>query len=55
MEVGSELGGGFQRLSYQTEQPPISLRNKHDIERYKAALQTQVPLVTPGGGAQRLV
>lgn len=51
VEVGSDLGGGLQRLGYQTEQSPVSLSNKKDIERYKTALQTQVPLVKLGGGA----
>jgi quercetin dioxygenase-like cupin family protein len=51
VEVGSDLGGGLQRLVYQTEQPPVSLSSKNDLERYKTALQTQVPLITPGGGA----
>lgn len=51
VEVGSELGGGLQRLGYQTEQSPVSLSSNKDLERYKNALQTQVPLVTPGGGA----
>ncbi|KAJ5772591.1 hypothetical protein N7520_003120 [Penicillium odoratum] len=51
LEVGSELGGGFQRLGYQTEQSPVSLNGKRDIELYKTAMQTQVPLFIPGGGA----
>ena len=45
------LGGGLQRLGYQTEQSPVSLSSNNDLERYKTALHTQVPLVTPGGGA----
>lgn len=49
VEVGSNLGGGFQRLGYQTEQPPVSL--KKDLEVYKSALQTKAPLFVPGGGA----
>jgi quercetin dioxygenase-like cupin family protein len=51
VDVGSNLGGGFQRLGYQTEQPPVSLSSKKDLELYKSALQTQAPLFTPGGGA----
>lgn len=51
VEVYNDLGSGLQRLGYQTEQSPVSLGSKDDIERYKAALQTQVPLVKPGGGA----
>jgi quercetin dioxygenase-like cupin family protein len=51
LEVGSSLGGGHQRLAYQTEQSPALLSNNTDLEHYKSALQTQVPLVTPGGGA----
>ena len=51
VEVGADLGGGLQRLGYQTEQSPVSLSSNNDLERYKTALQTQVPLVTPGGGA----
>ncbi|KAL9094328.1 MAG: hypothetical protein Q9165_003469 [Trypethelium subeluteriae] len=51
VEVGSEIGGALQRLGYQTEQPPVSLSSNSDLERYKAALQTQSRLVIPGGGA----
>ena len=51
LEVGSELGGGLQRLGYQTEKSPVSLSNNRDLERYKTVLQTQGPLVAPGGGS----
>ncbi|KAF2234822.1 hypothetical protein EV356DRAFT_501045 [Viridothelium virens] len=51
VEVRSEIGGALQRLSYQTEQSPVSLSGNNDLERYKTALQTQSSLVTPGGGA----
>lgn len=51
MEVKSELGSGLQRFGYQTSHPPISLSSNDDLSRYKTALQTRVPLVTPGGGA----
>ena len=51
VEVGGDLGGALQRLGYQTEQSPVSLSSNNDLERYKTALQTQFPLVTPGGGA----
>ncbi|CAL5868315.1 uncharacterized protein PFLUO_LOCUS2539 [Penicillium psychrofluorescens] len=53
VEAGSELGGGVQRLVYQTEPPPVSLSGKNDLERYKTALQSKAPLVSPvppGGG-----
>ncbi|CAF9922309.1 hypothetical protein IMSHALPRED_005654 [Imshaugia aleurites] len=30
---------------------PVSLSSNNDLERYQTALQTQVPLVTPAGGA----
>ena len=52
MDVGGDRGGGLQRLGYQTERPPVSLSCNDDLERYKTALQSQVPLVTPGGGAK---
>ncbi|KAJ5606115.1 hypothetical protein N7510_008896 [Penicillium lagena] len=51
LEVGTELGGGLQRLGYQTERSPVSLGSKNDLDHYKTALQTPVPLVSPGGGA----
>ena len=51
LEVRSELGGGLQRLGYQTERPPLLLSCSRDVESYKNAMQTQVPLITPGGGA----
>lgn len=51
LSVKSELGGGLQRLGYQTDRSPVVLSGNEDLDGYKNSLQRHVPLVTPGGGA----
>ena len=51
VEVGTALGGGFQRLGYHTEKSPVSLSSKDDLERYKTALQNPILHISPRGGA----
>lgn len=47
--VRSEIGGSLQRLGYHTENSPVSLSENDDLERYKTAMETEIPLISPGG------